>query len=211
MYESKKIQKSIEDFIPRELDDSSSDLDFRPKESARKPEEYNYRSAGRDVMNSELQRPEEYGHRSAGGDYSAMNNELQRPERKTSDGHSLPGRAVLRNNDLSNGQPSKDLPRVKNRTIDQPVKRQPELRASGPSGTSYKGPVVNSVEEGISRKKLNTGARGKPAAELPKPARVPRTSDSSSSSSRTVSRACNTDQHRREVVITSVLDEDPPC
>ncbi|KAJ7378715.1 hypothetical protein OS493_021297 [Desmophyllum pertusum] len=96
-----------------------------------------------------------------------MNNELQRQERKASDHRAMRGQAVLRNNDLANRQSSKDVLQVKNRTVDQPGKRQPEPR-SGLSSTSYKAPAVKSIEDGLSQKKMNTGARSKPAAELTK-------------------------------------------
>ena len=155
MYESKKIQKSVESFIPSELDESPSDLDFTPKDTGLKPQEYNHH----------------FGEKGA----AAMNNELHRRERKSSDDREFYGPTVFRNNNLTKRQPSKDVARVKNRTFDQP--RKPELKTAI-TGTGYKAPPVKSTEEGMARKKLSTGAKSKPLTEMPKPFRVPRTNDS---------------------------------
>lgn len=162
--ESKKIQKSIESFIPSELDESPLDSDFTPKDTGRKPEEYNHH----------------FGEKGA----AAMNNELHRRERKSSDDREVYGPTVFRNNNLTKRQPSKDVARIKNRTFDQT--RKPELKAAVTS-TSYKAPPVKSTDEGMSRKKLSTGAKSKTVTEMPNPFLVPRTNDSRGSS-HTVSR-----------------------
>ena len=167
MYESKKTQKSLTDFIPRELDDGD-DLDFTP-------------SVNDDLTTRDLSRkPEKYSDRSGGLDSSPMNNELQSQDRRTVDHHSMHRQTVLRNNDLANRQPSKAPPRVKNRTTDQPGKWQPAPRSG--LGTSYKAPTAKLTEDGLSQKKLNIGSRSKPAAELAtKPMRV-RPTDSANGS-----------------------------
>lgn len=164
VYESKKIQKSIESFIPSELDEPPLDLDFTPKDTGLKPEEYNHH----------------FGEKGA----AAMNNELHRRERKSSDDREVYGPTVFRNNNLTKRQPSKDVARIKNRTFDQT--RKPELKAAV-TGTSYKAPPVKSTDEGMSRKKLSTGAKSKTVTEMPNSFRVPRTNDSRGSS-HTVSR-----------------------
>lgn len=159
MYESKKTQKSITDFIPSELDDGD-DLDFTPN--------VNDNLTTRDLS----RKPEKYSDRYGGHDSSPMNNELQRQDRRAADHQSMPGQAMLRNNDLANRQPGKDALRVKNRIADQLGKRQPEPRLST-HGTCYKAPAAKPVEDGLSQKKRNAGSRSKPAAEkATKPVRV---------------------------------------
>ena len=156
------------DFIPSELDDGD-DLDFTPN--------INDNFTTRDLS----RKPEKYSDRHGGHDISPMNNELQRQHRRAANHQNMPGQAVLRNNDLANRQPSKDALRDKNRTADQPGKRQPEPRLSAHS-TSSKPPAAKAVEDGLSQKKLNAGLRGKPTAEMVnKPTRV-RQSDSATGS-----------------------------
>lgn len=154
MYESKKIPKPVEDFIPCELEDSSSDLDFTPMENGHEPDEYSDR----------------FGQR--GG--AVMNNELQRRERNTADDR-LRGQTMLRNNDLDDRRSSKDIPRVKNRTIDPP--RKTEL-SYGLNGTAHRAPTVKPTEEGVYRKNLSIGAKSRPGQDTTKPLRLPRTNDS---------------------------------
>ena len=148
----KKTQKPVTDFIPRELDDGD-DLDFTPN--------VNDNLTTRDLS----RKAEKYSDQNGGHDSSPMNNELQRQDRRAAGHQSMPGQAVLRNNDLANRQPSKDALRVKNRTADQLGKRQPEPRLST-HGTSYKDPVAKPVEDGLSQKKLTAGSRSRLAAEM---------------------------------------------
>lgn len=151
VYESRKKQKPVEDFIPNELDD----LDFTPKDTGRKPEDYYHRFDER------------------GG--TAMNNELrQRTENKRSDDLSL-GPMMLRNNDLVNRQPSGDVPRVKNRTPN-PKKPQPKPKAVIAANFNKS---AKPVEDGTNRRKMSSGAKSEPASDLMKPVRLPQTNDSS--------------------------------
>lgn len=151
VYESRKKQKPVEDFIPNELDD----LDFTPKDTGRKPEDYYHRFDER------------------GG--TAMNNELrQRTENKTSDDLSR-GTMMLRNNDLVNRQPSGDVPRVKNRTPN-PKKPQPKPKAVIAANFNKS---AKPVEDGTNRRKMSSGAKSEPASDLMKPVRLPQTNDSS--------------------------------
>ena len=186
MYESKKTQKAMTDFIPRELDDGD-DLDFTP---------VNHSLTTRDLN----RKPEKYSDRHGGHDISPMNNELQRQDHRTTNHQSLPGQKVLRNNDLANHQPmrgqevlrnndlanhqsmrgqavvrnkdppnrqpKKDTLRDKNRTADPLGKRQPETKHSAHS-TSSKPPATKALEDGLSQKKLNAESRSKPAAGVP--------------------------------------------
>lgn len=154
VYESKKIPTPVKDFIPRELEDSSSDLDFTPMENGHEPDEYSDR----------------FGQR--GG--AVMNNELQRRERNTADDR-LRGQTMLRNNDLDDRRSSKDIPRVKNRTIDPP--RKTEL-SYGLNGTAHRAPTVKPTEEGVYRKNLSIGAKSRPGQDTTKPFRLPQTNDS---------------------------------
>ena len=169
MYESKKTQKAITSFIPRELDDGD-DLDFTPN--------VNDNSTTRDLS----RKPEKYSDRRTGGhDISPMNNELQRQDRRAANHQFMPGQAVLRNNDLANRQPNKDALRVKNRTADQLGKRQPEPRLST-HGSSSKAPAAKALEDGLSQKKLNAGSRSKQAVEVAKKPIRTRPSDSANGS-----------------------------
>ena len=202
MYESKKSQKAMTDFIPRELDDGD-DLDFTP-------------SVSDNLTTRDLNRKtEKYSDRHGGHDISPMNNELQRQDHRATNHQSLPGQAVLRNNDLANHQPmrgqavlrnndlanhqpmrgqavlrNKELPkrqpnkdalRDKNRTADQLGKRQSEKRHVAHS-TYSKPPATKALEDGLSQKKLNAESRGKPAAETGKKPASIRTRDSATAS-----------------------------
>ena len=162
VYESKKTQRPLTDFIPRELEDGD-DLDFTPSK--------NDDSTTRDVSH----KPEKYSDPYAELDSSPMNNELEREYRRTGEHRSMGDQAVVRNNDLSNGKSSKDAVRVKNGTADQPGKRQPEPRSR--QGTSYKAPAAKPTEERLSQKKLNVESRSKPAAEMVTKGSRVRTSD----------------------------------
>lgn len=171
MYESKKTQKAVTDFIPSELEDGD-DLDFTPN--------VNDNLTTRDLS----RKPEKYSDQRGERDISPMNNELQRKDRRGAYNQSVPGQAVLRNNDFANRQPKKDafrdnnrqpkkdVLRDKNRITEQLGRRQPEPKLSS-HGASYKTPAARSREDGLSEKKLNADSRGKPAAEMvKKPIRV---------------------------------------
>ena len=179
MYESRKTQKPIQNFIPRELDDFGPDsLDMTTSEKNRKRDGGNHGFDGINgaVLNNEVPRRTDDDRAVHGqsvlrnNDGSAINN--NQPPKKRDD-RGLRGQSMLRNNDLGNRKPSKDIPRVKNRTTDQPAKRPSELRDEI-TGTSYKGPTVKPIEDGMAQKKINTGARSKPG-------RVPQSSDSNRS------------------------------
>ena len=159
MYESKKTQKAVTDFIPRELEDGD-DLDFTP-------------NVNDNLTTGDLSRKsEKYSDQRGGRDISPMNNELQRKDRRGAYHQSMPGQAVLRNNDFANRQPEKDTLRDKNRTAEKHGKGQPEPKLSS-HGSSHKAPVAKRREDGLSEKKQNAGSRGKPAAEMvKKPFRV---------------------------------------
>lgn len=154
MYESKKTQKAMTDFIPSELEDGD-DLDFTP-------------SVNDNLTTRDLSRkPEKYSDQRGGHDISPMNNELQRKDRRAANHQSMPGQAVLRNNDLVNRKPNKDSLRDKNKTAEKLGRRQTEPKLST-HGSSYKPPAAKPREDGLSEKKLNTGSRGKPAAPMMK-------------------------------------------
>ena len=154
VYESKKTQKAMTDFIPSELEDGD-DLDFTPSVSDN--------LTTRDVS----RKPEKYSDRHGGHDISPMNNELQRKDRRAANHQSMPGQAVLRNNDFANRKPNKDALRDKNRTADKLGRRQTQPKLST-RGAPYKAPAAKQQEDGPSEKKLNAGSRGEPAAVMVK-------------------------------------------
>ena len=166
MYESKKTQKAVTDFIPSELEDGD-DLDFTPN--------INDNLTTRDRSH----KPEKYSGQRGERDISPMNNELQRKDRRGAYHQSMPGQAVLRNNDFANRQskkealrdnnrqPKKDALQDKNSITEKLGRRQPEPKLSS-HGSSHKAPAAKSREDGLSEKKLNADPRGKPAAEMVK-------------------------------------------
>ena len=128
------------DFIPSKLDDGD-DLDFTP-------------SVNDNLTTGDLSRkPEKYSDRHGGHDISPMNNELQR-HRRTGNYQSMPGQAVVRNNDLAHRQANKGPLRDKNRTADQLGKRQPETKRK----TSSKAPAAKPPEDELSQKKVAAGS-----------------------------------------------------
>ena len=133
VYESKKSQKLVTNYIPSELDDGD-DLDFTPN--------VNDNPTTRDTSH----KPEKYSDRHRGHDISLMNNELQRQDRRAANHQSMPGQAVLRNNDFANRQPNQDALRVKNRTAEQHRRRQPEAKV-GAYSTSSKAPTAKPLED----------------------------------------------------------------
>jgi len=133
VYESKKSQKAITNYIPSELDDGD-DLDFTPTVKDN--------STTKDPSH----KPEKYSDRHRGHDISLMNNEVQRQDRRAANHQSMPGQAVLRNNDFANRQPNKDALRVKNRTAEQHMRGQPEAKV-GTYSTSSKAPAAKPLED----------------------------------------------------------------
>lgn len=189
VYESKKTPKSLEDFIPGDLDSR----ELTPDDSSTEFTRVDDNLPTRDLSH----KPERFSDRYGGRDSSPMNNELQRPERKTSDPRYMRGQPILRNNDLDN-KPTKDLPRVKNRTVDGKLtKRQPESRNE--ASTSYKASAAKIREDGLSQRKTNPGARSNPTSELSRPVRGRQSDSTTQTKPRQPSINDYTERSRRDV------------
>jgi len=146
VYEGKVIQKSIENFIPRELDDFGLDsLDVRRNENGlhREKGNYGFDEVTSAPMNNEIPRRVSRD-RALERETLVRNTDntgtRKHQQRKTTGGNAVFGETAMGNSDFHYRPPREEASRAKSVAVDPLGKRSSELRNGFTSGT-HQAPV----------------------------------------------------------------------
>ena len=152
VYEGKRIQKPIENFIPRELDDFGPDsLDVRRNENGlhREKGNYGFDEVTSAPMNNEIPRRVSRD-RALERETLVRNTDNTRTrkqlQRKTTGGNAVVGETAMGNSDLRYRPPREEASRAKSVAVDPLGKRSSELR-NGFTSDTHQAPVAKKHQQ----------------------------------------------------------------